>query len=125
MKPLIKSILKYPSIKSEFEVHSDLFQYLKSRGLDVRGEVKLKNPDGRGARFDIVVYDNKEAVCVIEVKNGIRRRRHHGKIDHYNNLTKLPQMTFYENDDHVKVYAEVYKIIHGEATNKNIVYNKF
>lgn len=125
MNTLIKSNLIYPTRKSEFEVHSDLFQFFKGRGVDVRGEVKLRNPTGRGARFDIVVYVDKEAVCVIEVKNGTRRRKHHGKIDHYNKLTRLPQMTFYENDDQMKLYAEVYKIINGEITNNNIVYNKF
>lgn len=56
-------MITYPSAYSEFEIQASIYCALIAVGLDVRGEVKCKP-----CRFDLVVYKNKEAVCIIEVK---------------------------------------------------------
>jgi type I site-specific restriction-modification system R (restriction) subunit len=54
----------YPQRYSEFEIQASVWSVLKKNGVDVRGEVKAL-----GCRFDLVIYKNKEPICIIEVKN--------------------------------------------------------
>lgn len=57
-------LLQYPKRQSEFEIQAYLFSELKSLGLDVRGEVRA----GRESRFDLVVFEERAATQIIEVK---------------------------------------------------------
>lgn len=59
---LFPSFNKSPS---EFEVHSDLYQFLKQTGWQVRGEVSTRCG---GYRFDLVVFRNEDPVRIIEIK---------------------------------------------------------
>ena len=63
----------YPKKQSEFEIHSRLFQKLLDKGFDARAEVihiNKKAPKGfKKCRFDIVIFENKIATKIIEVKN--------------------------------------------------------
>lgn len=69
--------IKYPNKLSEFEIHSDLYNKLKSLWFDVRWEVIdtsikeiSKNKKWfRKSRFDLVIFKNKIATHIIEVKN--------------------------------------------------------
>lgn len=61
--------IDYPKKYSEFEVQANLYAVLKfSYKLDVRGEVAIGQGSGK-SRFDLVVFKDKKAVCIIEVKN--------------------------------------------------------
>ena len=68
-------IIKNPIKFSEFEVQATLYAILKfNHKLDVRGEVHYKMPTygelkASSSRFDLVVFKNGEAICIIEVKN--------------------------------------------------------
>jgi len=60
-----RMVIRPPGIPTEFEVQSFLFNALLQCGLTVRGEV----PASLGtSRFDLVVFDGKTAVHIIEVK---------------------------------------------------------
>lgn len=65
--------IKYPTKESEFEIQATLFNRLKELGHDVRGEVtdrqEGREKGFRQSRFDIVVFENKKAKFIIEVKN--------------------------------------------------------
>lgn len=69
--------IDYPDHVSEFEVHAELyFELKKINGIEVRGEVRSRGSHGlrkskTACRFDLVVYKNKKAICIIEVKGGI------------------------------------------------------
>jgi hypothetical protein len=65
--------ISYPEKESEFEVQAFLFSSLKALGLDVRGEVQCHGAFGMrskkaSCRFDLVLFEDKEAVLVLEVK---------------------------------------------------------
>lgn len=68
--------ISYPKKQSEFEIHSRLFQKLLDNGFDAKGEVIHINssaPKGfRKCRFDIVIFENKIATKIIEVKNHVK-----------------------------------------------------
>lgn len=98
-------MLSYPTKRNEFEIHADLYNQLRSRGFNVRGEVKYKKSflqkHKRGARFDLVLFNElKKAIAIIEVKDSARQNtnQEHSKAAHYESLTQLPQFTFFIND---------------------------
>lgn len=70
-------IIKYPDKLSEFEIHSELYNKLKLLWFDVRWEVTdtsikkyCKNKKWfRKSRFDLVIFKDKTATHIIEVKN--------------------------------------------------------
>ena len=63
-----------PKLGSEFDVQAHLWSLLRASGFDVRGEVKARAQfDGAKkhhvtCRFDLVVYQDNEAVLIVEVK---------------------------------------------------------
>lgn len=79
-------MIQYPKKTSEFEIHSSIFNKLKALGYDVRGEVTFINKNGgRNARFDLVIFKNKNAILIIEVKRSFRRKP--VKVDRYSKMT--------------------------------------
>ena len=65
--------IAYPAVESEFEVQAFLFSELRRAGFDARGEVQVHGLFGQRAakascRFDIVIFEDKRAVMVLEVK---------------------------------------------------------
>jgi hypothetical protein len=66
-------IIPYPEKYSEFEIHATLYFKLKTHFEShhychsVRGEVRKKGH--MGSRFDLVIFKNRQAVCIIEVKD--------------------------------------------------------
>ena len=61
--------IPYPTGRvAEFEIQAELYNKLKNEGYDVRGEVKAKK-----SRLDLVVFENKKAKCIIEVKSWKRK----------------------------------------------------
>ncbi len=102
-------MIPYLTKRTEFEIQSDAYQYLRERGLNVRGEIterinirKLSRgiKGMRQCRFDIVVYDSfNKAVCIIEVKDAseksqpnLRKNRQFRKYSLY----KLPLLYCWE-----------------------------
>jgi hypothetical protein len=78
----------YPSKPSEFEVQASLYNALKNAGLDVRGEVKVSGRRKlgvkyRGARFDLVVYQGKVPVILIEVKKSLNAKSNTNQLSRY------------------------------------------
>lgn len=66
-------VLPYPKKGSEAEIQALLWMKLKQIDCDARMEVCHRvNVNGTTiqSRFDIVVYKDKKAVCIVEVKNG-------------------------------------------------------
>ena len=61
-------IITKPIKQTEFELHAELYCYLKKNGLDVRGEVKSTYRNKK-SRFDLVVFSGENAFCIIEVKD--------------------------------------------------------
>lgn len=59
-----KKYICYPIYESEFEVQAEIYSILKNLGYDIRGEVSTNY----NARFDLVVFENQTARCLIEVK---------------------------------------------------------
>ena len=80
----------YRETESEFEAQAWIYWKLRERGFDVRGEVKVEGDlrDSRGCRLDLVIYIDKVAVRVIEVKSERRmtrcnkRPRKYAKLDY-------------------------------------------
>jgi hypothetical protein len=64
-----KGEIEYPTHFSEFEIQAELYGLLRNMKLDVRGELHQKP-----CRFDLVVFDGKKAVCIIEVKKWVLKK---------------------------------------------------
>lgn len=66
-------MITYPVKKSEFEIQAEVYNYLKNQNIDVRGEVNMRDINGKKGfkqfRFDLVVFQEKKAVLIIEVKS--------------------------------------------------------
>ena len=58
-------MIPYPSELSENEVQTKLYNLLIRNGLDARCQVMASD---RKSLFDIVIYVNKSAILIIEVK---------------------------------------------------------
>ena len=91
MRSLLQALQAQPT---EFEVHSDCYQYLKQHYPIVRGEVKLQfdrvekyTRRPRGARFDLVVC-NEQALplFIVEVKRK-ERETNASKTAHYETVS--------------------------------------
>ena len=73
--------IPYHAHASEFEVQAELYRRLRGMGLDVRGEVKTqfeqktKRDRASACRFDLVLYENKTAVHIFEVKRHATRHK--------------------------------------------------
>ena len=71
----------YPKEVGETEIQASLWSVLKRHGVDIRLEVRHMVQPKSGvarkqySRFDCVVYKNKVAVCIIEVKTSGKKRR--------------------------------------------------
>jgi len=86
--------IKYPENESEFEVQAFLYSALKKKCIDARGEVKSHGsfglrPSKASCRFDIVIFENKKAILILEIKAR--------KIRHKNGLKSTRQGTRYPN----------------------------
>ena len=69
--------IEYPIFISEFDTQAELCSRLKGLGYDVRGEVRLtdisQQKGYREFRFDLVVFKEKEAKIIIEVKRNSKK----------------------------------------------------
>jgi hypothetical protein len=71
----------YPEELSEAEITATLYNELKKKSLDARLEVRTNDCDENGkvtCSFDVVVYDNKRAFCIIEVKKKVPKSHFKG-----------------------------------------------
>lgn len=78
LKDLPLNIIPYPQQDSEFDVQAELWRRLKEIGFDVRGEVRAVCDDGgkrSRTRLDLVVFDNRRAIAIIECKNSDKSTR--------------------------------------------------
>ena len=61
----VPSDILYPDDPTEFEIHSVLYTGLRALGIDARCQVKVR---GGSAVLDIVIFEERKAVLIIEVK---------------------------------------------------------
>ncbi len=89
--------IPYPAKMSEADIQAILWQSLIKEGMDAR--LEITNKVGRKYRLDIVVFKNREAICIIECKNWsvryIRTRKYQEakntkQIKKYKELFGLP-----------------------------------
>ena len=73
-------IIHYPYSFSEAEVMFFLYKELKDKGLDVRAEVTSKN---LASRFDLVIFEDKIPIRIIEVKRGKNTKKTPGQLSKY------------------------------------------
>lgn len=62
-------MFRKPKKKTEFEIQSCLYQKLMEDGFDVAGGVSFRG-NYQNTIFDIVVFSDRRAVAIIEVKKG-------------------------------------------------------
>lgn len=88
---------------NEFELQAVLFCELKKLFSVVKGEVKFTTEDGRrGARFDIVVFDNDlNPIFIIETKRTKRTKpaSEYKQIQRYKKLVDCPVYLISSKDE--------------------------
>jgi len=73
-----KRTIPYPKTESEFEIQAFIYAELRALGVDVRGELVTVFFDGINGkqkhrtmcRFDLVIFENKIPIRIVEVKHG-------------------------------------------------------
>jgi hypothetical protein len=107
-------IIEYPKHISEFDTQAKLYSVLKEKGFDVFGELVIRDSNGKKGykqfRFDLVVFENKIAKYIIEVKTDgtpeiNKKHRQYKKYSLFN----LPIIYCYGDKDIEKVVREVKK----------------
>lgn len=82
----------YKDTPTEFEVQAAAYTLLKAAGYNVRGEVSLKTKNGRGCRFDLVIFDDtNNPILTIEVKDNPKAPPHSKKA-YYEQMAKCPNI---------------------------------
>jgi hypothetical protein len=65
--------INYPNKNSEFDIQSKICNYIIKKGYDIKWEITIRNCSNikgqRQCRFDLVVFKDKIAKLIIEVKN--------------------------------------------------------
>jgi hypothetical protein len=99
----------YPKAACEFEAQAQLYNKLRSLGLNARGEVVVpKQPGQRGCRFDLAVFNSAgtDLLLVIEVKRG-PRKRWPWKLAYYRRICGAPVLLCQGTDDVERCLQEV------------------
>ena len=116
-------MIPYPEKRTEFEVQSDMYQNLKSLGLNVRGEItesknisKLSNNKKgfKKCRFDIVVFNSENvAVLIIEVKRGVESNSNFTESRQYRKykMYNLPLLYCWSDTKHISLYDKIVKCV--------------
>lgn len=114
----INTTIAYPNKPTEFEIHAELYVFLKAMGYNVRGEINhtittdIRQRCGyKKSRFDLVVFDDKnEAKIIIEVKDGpahdVSSTRQYTKYSMHN-LPLLYHFVDTTNDTTLKSVEEI------------------
>lgn len=114
----------YPFAYSEAEIQASLWSSLRKVGFDVRMEVKHQiKPRGTPtrqqiSRFDLVVYRNKKAFCIIEVKPDKVTKK--GAITQAN----MKQLRKYARYDAELIYCIGRKDIFPTINKVKVLHNK-
>jgi len=113
----------FPEKWAEFEIQACALWILRRRYPNTRGEVVCKTgtKNRRGARFDLVVFDeNEQPLLIIEVKNSGDGTKP-SKCSHYEELTGLPSIhiwTMEQAKDIVAIVREALDLHYAEATQE-------
>jgi len=103
------NILDFGKRRCEFDVQATVYNILKRHYPIVTGELKLKLPTGRGARFDLAVFDDTgELLFTIETKPHANSPQHSKKV-HYEHLTGVPNIQISGMDEAKNVLAIIEK----------------
>jgi len=67
-------VISYPLKPTEFEIQAELYLKMRGLGIDVKGELKIskKQTGTRGSIFDLVIFKERKAVAIVEVKKRYR-----------------------------------------------------
>lgn len=99
-------MIDYPLFKSEFEIHAELYSKLIKESLDARGEVKwLTGRTQKGwkeCRCDIVIFKNKIARVIVEVKR-VKKDRNGSRQQMKYSLSGVPLLYCCGEDEVDKV----------------------
>lgn len=57
-----------PTVPTEFEVQAYLWNKLKEKGINARGEIKTKYEKKFTVRFDIAIFNDGKLAHIIEIK---------------------------------------------------------
>lgn len=105
----------YPTKLSEFEVQAILYNKIREKlkqftGFDIRGEVISKN---KRSRFDLVLFFEMQAVCIIEVKDTrpIFINKNTRQFKKYSNF-KVPLIYCYTIDDVAPIVNKLFKAVY-------------
>lgn len=82
----------YPDKHSEFEVQCHIYNTLRDMGVDARGEVMTQ---AGTARLDIVIYEAKRPVMILEIKRS-RPKRNRFQSRRQNKIARESQCRRYE-----------------------------
>lgn len=133
--------MKYPDKYSEFELQAILYNELKNRNIDVKGEVTWKHKE-EYCRLDLVVYitqtepilaknksshilkNKKKPICIIEVKSCLNRvTRTKFQIQWYESTFNLPVLLFNNIIQLDYVISEILKSIDGNYNKQDYYKN--
>ena len=101
--------IQYPALRSEAEVQAGVYQAFKAAGYDPRLEVpcvlewvengvrKMKK-----GRFDVVVFQNRKPLCIIECKRTTNPSMMNGQLSRYSQFG-VPVYMGWENNAEVLV----------------------
>jgi hypothetical protein len=70
--------IEEPKKQSEFEVQAYLWFSLRNLGINARGEVKVKFPDGgkrSRCRFDVAIFEDGFLSGILEVKASVTKHK--------------------------------------------------
>jgi len=112
------SKIEYPRKRGEAELQALLWYFLRKRKIDARLEVSARN--GRSYRLDIVIFRDKQAICIVECKSwsarySILRAYQRGKntkqIQRYKEAFNLPVLVIGRFNQITPTIEEIEKIL--------------
>ena len=111
---------------TEFEVQVLAYNKLKEYYPIVRGELKVKPANNRGARFDLVVFDIEgKLLFTVEVKNSLVKT--HAKTAYYEWVAGVPSILIagiYNAENAVEICKREYvsRVVSSEYLNNTLYY---
>jgi len=110
--------IPYPKKRNEAEIQALLWYFLRKGKIDARLEVTANM--GRRYRLDLVVFKDKQAVCIIECKSWsprysilhrYQRHKNTKQIQRYEASFNIPVLLIGRNDQITSTIEEIKRIL--------------